>query len=209
MADEQIEVIVVDDHLMMRKGLEVLLRGEGLRVAGAAGGLEEARALLARRRHDVVLLDVHLGESVSLGLVGELLSRDPDAAIVLYTGYTERSAELEAAANAGARGFVLKASPAAHLIEALHTVAAGGTYVDPGLARLLSAGASTSLLGLLSPRERQILELLAEGLTGQAIAGQLVLSPETIRTHVRNATSKLGASTRVQAVALVVQARTG
>jgi len=125
---------------------------------------------------------------------------------VLYTGYAEQSSDVQAAASAGARGFVLKASPAARLIKALRTVAGGGTYVDPDLAQLLSAGAHTSLLTRLSPRERQTLEMLAEGLTGQAIARQLVLSPETVRTHVRNATTKLGARTRVQAVALVVQA---
>ncbi len=204
--NEQVEVIVVDDHLMMRKGIEVLLLHDGLRIAGVAGSLGEARALLARRRYDVLLLDLHLGEEISIGLVEELVCRDANAPIVLYTGYTNDDAELQAAALAGARGFVLKASPSTRLIGALRTVAAGGTYVDSGLAPLLFKGANVSLLTLLSPRERQTLELLASGLTGQAIAERLVLSPETVRTHIRNATIKLGASTRVQAVALVVQA---
>lgn len=204
--DEQVEVIVVDDHLMMRKGIELLLRHDGLRIAGVASSLGEARSLLARRRHDVLLLDVHLGEEISIGLVEELIRRDADAAIVLYTGYTDHDAELQSAVLAGARGFVLKASPPTRLIGALRTVASGGTYVDPDLAPLLFEGAHVSLLTLLSPRERQTLELLASGLTGQAIAERLVLSPETVRTHIRNATIKLGARTRVQAVALVVHA---
>jgi DNA-binding NarL/FixJ family response regulator len=204
---EQIEVIVVDDHLAVRRGVELLLRAEGLRVAGVASRVDEARALLERRRHDVALIDVHLGEESSVGLVKEVLRRDPDAAIVFYTGFVEPSDGLAVAARAGARGFVLKSSPAARLIEALRCVAAGGTFVDPDLAPLLSEGADTSALGTLSPRENQVLHLLADGLTGQQIAERLFLSPETVRTHVRNATTKLGARTRTQAVAIAVQGR--
>jgi DNA-binding NarL/FixJ family response regulator len=207
LADEQIEVIVIDDHLGIRKGVELLLGQAGMRVAGVASHLEEARALLARRRHDVALIDVHLGSDSSVGLVEELLRRDPHAAIVLYTGYIGADAGLAEAVRAGARGFVLKSSPAPLLIHALRAVAAGGSYIDPDLASVLSHDADSSRLGKLSPREREILNLLADGLTGQAIAERLFLSPETVRTHVRNAMTKLGAKTRVQAVALVVQER--
>ena len=206
---EEIEVIVVDDHLAMRKGVELLLRQEGMRVAGVAGTLAEARGLLERRRHDVALIDVHLGADNAVVLVEELLRRDPDAAIVLYTGYTARNEGLEDAVRVGARGFVLKSSPPPRLIDALRLVAAGGTYVDPDLATALAADADASRLDALSPREREILELLAEGLNGHAIAKRLFLSPETVRTHVRNATTKLGAKTRVQAVALVVADASG
>ena len=140
-------------------------------------------------------------------MVEELLLSDPEAAVVLYTGYTGPEAGLDEAVRVGARGFVLKSSPAPKLIEAIRCVAAGGTYIDADLAAHLSAGANPSRLARLSPREREILDLLAEGLTGQAIASRLFLSPETVRTHVRNATTKLGAKTRVQAVALAVRAR--
>jgi DNA-binding NarL/FixJ family response regulator len=204
---EQIEVIVVDDHLGIRKGVELLLRDAGMRVAGVASGLAEARALLARRRHDVALIDIHLGSENSLALVEEMMARDPQAGVVLYTGYTGPDAGLGEAVRVGARGFVLKSSPAPVLIDALRAVAAGGTWVDVDLAAHLSAGANLSRLARLSPREREILGLLSEGLTGQAIASSLFLSPETVRTHVRNATAKLGAKTRVQAVALAVSAR--
>ena len=202
---EPLEVIVVEDHLAMRGGIELLLRGEGLRIAGVASGVDEARALLGRRRHDVALIDVHLGEESAVGLVEELLRADPRAAIVLYTGYTDSG--LGDAVRAGARGFVLKSSAAPRLIAALRSVAAGGHYVDPDLAAQLSAGRQLSRLKALSPRETEILGLLAEGLNGQAIADQLFLSPETVRTHVRNATVKLGARTRVQAVAMLVSSR--
>jgi DNA-binding NarL/FixJ family response regulator len=207
MPSEQLEVIVVEDHLAMRRGIELLLRGEGLRVAGVASQVGEARALLQRRRHDVALIDVRLGQESAVGLVEELLRRDPEAAIVLYTGYTDPLSGLAEAVRAGARGFVLKSSPAARLIEALRSVAAGGHYVDPDLAAQLSGDAELSRLTVLSPRESEILGLLAEGLNGQAIAKRLFLSPETVRTHVRNATTKLGARTRVQAVAMMVRSR--
>ena len=95
METEQLEVIVVEDHLSMRKGIELLLRAEGLRVVGVASQVGEARALLHRRRHDVALIDIRLGDESSVGLVEELLRRDPDAAIVLYTGYTDPDSGLD------------------------------------------------------------------------------------------------------------------
>jgi len=204
---EQLRVILVEDHLTVRKGVELLLRSEGIRVAGVASGVEEARALLLRRSYDVALVDVRLGGERSLELVEEVLRREPTASIVLYTGYTGRDSGLAEAVRVGARGFVLKSSPADRLIAALVHVGAGGHYVDPDLAGLLSEDADVSRLTMLSPREYEILGLLAEGLNGQAIASRLFLSPETVRTHVRNATTKLEARTRVQAVALLVRSR--
>ena len=88
MKSEELEVIVVDDHLAMRRGIELLLREAGFRIAGVAGTLDEARAILSRRRFDVALLDVQLGAESSVGLVEDLLREDPTAPIVLYTGYT-------------------------------------------------------------------------------------------------------------------------
>jgi DNA-binding NarL/FixJ family response regulator len=197
---------VIEDHLGIRRGVELLLRSEGMQIAGVASELAGARRLLARRRYDVALIDVHLGEDSALGLVEDLICADSEAAIVLYTGLLYGST-LHAAMHLGTRGFVLKASPAHRLIKALRSVARGGHYVDPYLAPMLSRDAALSRLVALSPREREILGLLAEGLSGQAIAERLLLSPETVRTHVRNATAKLGATTRVQAVAMMVRDR--
>ena len=204
---EELEVIVVDDHLAMRRGIELLLREAGFRIAGVAGTLDEARAILSRRRFDVALLDVQLGQQSSVGLVEDLLREDPTAPIVFYTGYTGGDAMLHEAVRAGARGFVLKTSPTSRLTGALRAVAAGGTYVDPELAGQLAEDGELQRLRALSARELEVLELLADGLNGQNIAERLFLSPETVRTHVRNATSKLGARTRVQAVAMVVRGR--
>jgi DNA-binding NarL/FixJ family response regulator len=202
---EPLNVMVIEDHLAMRRGLELLLRGEGMRIAGVAGHVDQARDLFERRSCDVALIDVRLGTESALGIVADLLRRDPDAAIVLYTGYTDPQAGLAEAVRAGTRGFVLKSSPAPLLIDALRKVAGGGLYVDPGLAALLSERADCSRLARLSSRELEILRLLADGLSGQAIANRLFLSPETVRTHVRNGALKLGAKTRVQAVALMIR----
>lgn len=203
----ELEVVVIDDHLAVRRGIELVLRDAGFRIAGVAGTLAEAAAVLARRRFDVALLDVQLGEESALGLVEDLLRDDPAAPIVLYTGYTQPEGALHGAVRAGARGFVLKSSPPARLIDALRAVAAGGTYVDPALAAALAEGGELHRLASLSDRELEVLQLLADGFTGQMIAERLFLSPETVRTHVRNATAKLGARTRVQAVAMVVRGR--
>lgn len=207
MEADELEVIVIDDHLAMRRGIELLLREAGFRIAGVAGTLDEARAVLSRRRFDVALLDVKLGQESSVGLVEDLLREDPAAPIVLYTGFTGSDAMLHEAVRAGARGFVLKTSPTPRLTDALRAVAAGGTYVDPELAGQLAADGEMQRLSALSSRELEVLELLADGLNGQMIADRLFLSPETVRTHVRNATTKLGARTRVQAVAMVVRRR--
>jgi DNA-binding NarL/FixJ family response regulator len=206
-APRELEVVVVDDHLAMRRGMELVLRDAGFRIAGTAGTLAEARAVLQKRRYDAALLDVQLGEESSLGLVEEILRAQPAAPIVLYTGFMGSDSPLHEAVHAGARGFVLKSSPPQRVIQALRTVAEGGTFVDPDLAAALADGQELSAQSMLSERELEVLELLADGLNGQMIAGRLFLSPETVRTHVRNATAKLGARTRVQAVAMVVRGR--
>ncbi len=201
-----IEVFVVEDHLAVRRGLEMVLRSEGLRIAGVAADVHEASALMRRRRFDVALIDLNLPGGSGTQVVRELLERDPSSAVVLHTGETDPE-QLREAATAGARGFVLKTSPTSVLMTALRCVAAEGTYIDSNLARALSGAQSPSRLATLTPREREILELLAEGRTGEQVADQLCLSSETVRTHIRNAMARLEARTRVQAVALVVRAR--
>jgi DNA-binding NarL/FixJ family response regulator len=193
------EVIVIDDRLGVRRGTELLLRDSGFRVAGTADAVDVARGLLSRRRHDVALLEPAVGGGDGLWLATELMRQRRDVPLVLYTD----GPALPAAAALGAPGFALKSSAPAVLTEAVRSVAAGGRFVDPALAERLDATPSKVLL--LSPREREILELLGDGHTGVQIAQRLYLSAETVRTHVRNAVQKLEARTRTQAVALVVR----
>jgi DNA-binding NarL/FixJ family response regulator len=206
MSGEPLEVLVIEDHLSVRRGVELLLAGSGFRIAGVAGAVDEARGLLGRRRHDVALVDIALSDGSAIALVREVLTERPDAPIVLYTGSAD-ARDLHTAVEAGARGFVLKSAPPAVLIGALETVARGGTFVDPDLAVVMTATEPATAWHALSEREREVLELLADGLNGEQIAQQLVLSPETIKTHIRNAMGRMGARTRVHAVAMAIRAR--
>jgi DNA-binding NarL/FixJ family response regulator len=182
--------------------MELLLRREGYHVVGTADDAEQAEQLILRRRPDVALVDLALPGENGAALTRRLLDHDPELRIILYTGSADED-ELLDGLGAGAAGFALKSGDPNELKQAIRTVAEGGDYIDPRLTPLLrTAGTGRKLL---SPREREILELLAHGLSGEDAAKQLYLSSETVRTHVRNAMSKLDASTRVHAVALAMQ----
>jgi DNA-binding NarL/FixJ family response regulator len=202
-AAPELNVVIVDDHVALRRGMELLLRRSGLHVVGTADNAGQAEDVILRSRPDVALIDLAMpGESGAV-LTRRLLERDPDLRIILYTGSADE-AELLEGLDAGAAGFALKSGEPDELRSAIRTVAEGGDYLDPRLTPLL-ARSGDGRSGVLSPREREILGLLAQGLSGEKAAKQLFLSSETVRTHVRNAMAKLGASTRVHAVALAMQ----
>lgn len=196
-------VVIVDDHVALRRGMELLLRRHGHHVVGTADDAESAEALILRRRPDVTLIDLSLPGRSGAALTRTLLEADPELRIVLYTGAGDERQLLDGL-DAGAAGFALKSGDPDELEQAMITVAEGGDYLDPRLTPLLVRD-GRGRTGMLSPREREVLELLAQGLSGEDAAKELVLSAETVRTHVRNAMSKLGATTRVHAVALALQ----
>ena len=198
-----LNVVIVDDHVALRRGMELLLRRAGHHVIGTADDAEFAEALILRRRPDVALVDLGLPGRSGAELTRALLDADPGLRIILYTGAADERELLEGL-DAGAAGFALKSGDPAELEQAILTVAAGDDYLDPRLAPLLSRKGN-GRVHTLSPREREILELLSQGLSGEEAAKRLFLSSETVRTHVRNAMSKLGAATRVHAVALALQ----
>jgi DNA-binding NarL/FixJ family response regulator len=202
--DGDITVLLVEDHLALRKGLELLLRARGFHVVGVGDSAEQGYRLFEARRPDVAVIDVGLGEGSGLTLAERILTLAPGAGVLMYTGMTDRDS-IDHAARLGARGFALKAGGPDELITAIRTVAAGGVYVDPAVASLLAPSAVPAQV--LTNREREILALLARGMTGEQAAAELFLSPETVRTHVRNAMRKLDARTRVHAVALALRLR--
>ena len=206
MIERSPEILLLDDQLIVRRGIELLLRDAGFRIAGLGSSAEEAAGLLDRRRFDVALVEAMLDGASSAPLLTPRLAGRPGLRVVVYAGVD--AAALEAAVALRTPGLVLKSSPPAVLLDALRAVAAGGRYVDSELARRLPDRARRPArvgIARLSPRERQILGLLASGLGGSEIAGTLFLSSETVRTHVRNAVQKLGARTRTQAVAMLVE----
>ena len=198
-----LNVVIVDDHLALRRGMELLLRRAGHHVVGTADDAEAGGALILRRRPDVALIDLALPGMSGAELTRSLLEEDPELRIIIYTGAADERQLLDAL-DAGAAGFALKSGDPEELEDAIRTVGGGGDYIDPRLTPLLAKGGNGRTT-TLSPPEREIMGLLSQGLSGEQAAQRLYLSPETVRTHVRNAMGKLDAATRAHAVALALQ----
>ena len=150
------------------------------------------------------VIDIALGEESGIELTAQLIDADAERRIVLYTGSNEIELLIKGL-DSGARGYALKEGTQSELRTALTTVAEGGTYVDPRLHPALLSRKATQTQRVLSKREREIMDLLAQGLTGEQVAERLFLSPETIKTHIRNAMNKLEANTRVHAIAIALR----
>jgi DNA-binding NarL/FixJ family response regulator len=192
------QVVLVDDHEAMRDGLEDLLERRGIETIGTAATVAGAADAFRDLVPDVAVIDVQLPDGSGLPLVRKLRAERPEVGVLIYTG-VEEVAVLADALESGAQGFVLKLGGIKQLIEALHLVASGERYVDPAIRALVDAEADGKPL-LLTKREREVFDLLAQGLTGEEIATRLTISAETVRTHIRNAMDKLHAHTRTGAV---------
>jgi DNA-binding NarL/FixJ family response regulator len=188
-------LVLVEHHEALRDGLAVLLERRGFEVVGCATTAARGEAVIAERKPDIVVVGVDLPDERGTELVRRLNDHPPCPKFVIYTGLDEPGL-LEAAYRAGARGLVAKPAGLSVLVEALREVWRGGRYFDRSFAKQSNGGGEKAL----SSREAQILAMLAQGLTGEQIARRLVLSPETVRTHVRNAMEKLDARTRTEAV---------
>jgi DNA-binding NarL/FixJ family response regulator len=200
-----IRLAIIEDHPALRQGLELLLAREGCDVVGTAGTFADGLALVERTDPDVTVVDVGLGEESGIELTRALLARRADRRIVIYTGSSDVDNLLDGL-DSGARGYALKEGTPQELMEAIEVVASGDGYVDPRLRPALLSQDSTRRQPSLSGREREIIQLLAEGLTGDEVADRLVLSGETIKTHIRNAMTKLEARNRVHAIAIALRA---
>jgi DNA-binding NarL/FixJ family response regulator len=199
-----IKLVIVDDHEALREGLVALLQGHGLDVVGAAGNVAAGIDLVEHSEPDVAIVDIRLPDGSGIDLTRELLARRPDLGVVLYTGDSDAEL-LYSGLDSGARGYALKAGSMQELVGAIERIAAGSSYVDPRLDRILLSPRATAQVPQLSPRERQIMHLMAEGLTAEAIGAKLGVSVETVRTHVRNVIRKLQARNRVHAIALALE----
>jgi DNA-binding NarL/FixJ family response regulator len=196
--------VVADDHPAMLTAIAEILGRNGFEVVGRAADGEEALALIGSLRPAIALVDVRMprlsGVEVALGAA----TSSPETAIVFYTAFGDR-ALLSEALDAGVRGFVLKEAPLADLVRAVERVAAGEAYIDPVLAGMLVSGQLGDRLPSLTQREREVLRMLADGLSNEATGKALHISPETVRTHVRKAMTKLDADTRTHAVATALR----
>jgi DNA-binding NarL/FixJ family response regulator len=198
------KLVIVDDHEALREGLVALLRGHGMEVVGTAGNVAAGIDLVVHAEPDVAIVDIRLPDGSGIDLTRELLSRRPDLGVVLYTGDSDIDL-LYSGLDSGARGYALKAGSMQELVAAIERIVAGGSYVDPRLDRILLSPRATAQLPQLSPREREIMHLMAEGRTAEAIADEISVSVETVRTHVRNVIRKLQARNRVHAIAIALE----
>jgi DNA-binding NarL/FixJ family response regulator len=193
-----IRVLVADDHPVVLEGLAAILRAEeGVEVAATAGGGEEAIALYARERPDVVLLDLRMPDRDGLEVIAALRGADPGARILVLTSFDDDE-DVYRALAAGAAGYLLKDAPPAELVRALTTVAAGGRAIPPAVAARLADRLGVSEL---TPRELEVLAAMARGDGNREIARRLKIGEGTVKGHVSNVLSKLGVETRTQAVA--------
>ena len=195
-----ITCVVADDHPAVLEAVAEYLAQAGVEVVSRAHDGEEALQQIEERKPQVALIDVRMPKLGGIELTRRAQRSAPDTAILLYTGYGDR-ALLTEALDAGVHGFVLKEAPMDDLLRAVKSVASGGTYVDPVLAGTLAASSVGNKLPELTHRERDVLRLLADGLSNEEIGKKLFISAETVRTHVRKAMDKLDADTRTQAVA--------
>jgi DNA-binding NarL/FixJ family response regulator len=198
--------IVADDHPAVLEAVAEFLVQGGVEVVGRARDGEEALEKIELRKPAVALVDVRMPKLGGIELARRTQRSTPGTSILLYTGYGDR-ALLTEALDAGVRGFVLKEAPMDDLLRAVRAVAGGTTYVDPVLAGTLAASSVGSQLPELTQRERDVLRLLADGLSNEEIGKRLFISAETVRTHVRKAMDKLDADTRTQAVARALRER--
>ena len=200
----KISCLVADDHPAMIEAVTDVLEESGIEIIGRARDGEEALQKIETRKPTVALVDLRMPRLSGIELARRATRSTPDTAIILYTAHGER-ALLTEALDAGARGFLLKEAPLSDLVRAVEMAAGGQTYVDPGLAGVLASSDAAAKATRLTQRERDVLRLLADGLTNEEIGKRLFISPETVRTHVRKAMDKLDADTRTPAVATALR----
>jgi DNA-binding NarL/FixJ family response regulator len=198
------KLVIVDDHEALREGLVALLEANGLEVVGTAGNVASGMDVVDHGDPDVAIVDIRLPDGSGIELTRDLLARHPGLGVVLYTGDSDAEL-LYSGLDSGARGYALTAGSMQELVAAIERIAAGGSYVDPRLDRILLSPRATAQVPQLSPREREIMHLMAEGGTAEAIGTALGVSVETVRTHVRNVIRKLQARNRVHAIALALE----
>ncbi|RPE44220.1 LuxR family two component transcriptional regulator [Streptomyces sp. Ag109_O5-1] len=208
---DPIRVFLLDDHEVVRRGITDLLDAESdISVVGDADSVEHALVRGPALRPHVAVLDVRLPDGDGITVCRELRSQMPELACLMLTSFDDDDALLDAI-MAGASGYVLKQIKGSDLVSAVRTVASGQSMLDPATtARLMrslradpaEASAVAPELASLSPRERDILALIGDGLTNREIGKKLYLSEKTVKNHISRLLAKLGVQRRVQAAVL-------
>jgi DNA-binding NarL/FixJ family response regulator len=206
--EQPTRVLIVDDHQMFSSSLSVVLEAESdLLVVGTANTLQQALAMVRSTLPDVVLLDQRLPEGDGVAAIGDILAARPQASVVMVTG-TATDHALVSAIEAGAAGFVEKTRGVAEVVAAVRSAAAGEALVSPKLlARLLPrlrrGGHAEG--PVLTEREREVLQHVAEGLSNAEIGERLSVSVHTVRNHIANISGKLGAHSKLEVLAIALR----
>jgi DNA-binding NarL/FixJ family response regulator len=197
--------LVVDDHTVVRQGLDLLFGDlDDLELVGQVTNGEEALAAVEELQPEVVLMDVRLPGIDGVSAVKRIHLASPDTKFVIFSAYGDKRLLSDAIA-AGARGYVMKGSPPEDLLRAIRTVAEGKAFVDPSLSPALIMQDGAGPEQPLSEREREILQLLAEGFHTEEVARRIGLSVETVKSDTKRVISKLQADTRTHAVAIALR----
>jgi DNA-binding NarL/FixJ family response regulator len=206
-----LRVLLVDDDVLMRAGLRAILSTDaGLEVVGEAPDGAAAAGRTLALRPDVVLMDVRMPVLDGIEATRRVLAAAPDAKVVVLTTF-EQDDYIFGALEAGASGFLLKRTRPEELIAAVHAVAAGDCLLSPSVTRRVTEHMARpprpdGRLDELTPREREVLALVARGLSNAEIAAEFVVGESTVKTHVKHILRKLGARDRVQAVIAAYEA---
>lgn len=203
-------VFLVDDHEIVRQGLAGVIEAQGdLTVVGEAGTIHDALGRIAATQPDVAVLDVRLPDGNGIDLCRQLRQDSPHVQCLILTAYDDDDA-MFAAVMAGAAGYLLKSVRAAELLEAIRGVAAGRRLLHPSaernaMQRMRDAPGEDPRFGSLGLRERQILALIADGLTNRQIGERLGLAEKTVKNYVSGLLSKLGLDHRTQAAVFEIE----
>lgn len=206
-----LRLVIVDDSEVVRMGLKTLLEGDRtLQLVGEAGSVASAVEVALQTKPDLVLLDIRLPDGTGFDACRRILEKLPDTRVLILTSVAEETM-VDDAIRAGANGYLLKEVNGRALIQAIHDVAAGKSILDPAITeRVLSiirsnAPGTRSTLDALSPQERRVLALIAEGRTNKEVAAEMGLAEKTVKNYLSTVFEKLHVSRRSQAAALYVQ----
>ena len=195
-----IRLVIADDHAVVRAGLAQLVKTfEGVELVGAGANGEEAVALCAERRPDVMLMDLEMPVLGGIEATARIKAAQPDVAVVVLTSFSDRE-QILGALDAGAAGYLLKDAEPEELAKAIRAAARGEVPLDPKAARaLLSARSTVAPVASLSEREQEVLLMVVEGLPNKLIARRLSISEKTVKAHLTSVFRQIGVSDRTQA----------